>query len=64
MTLFSKASEDLYATNTNNAFTARLAKTIELGPNDRWEVAVCEFTCPAPKTGTFKEVIVIGETIA
>jgi len=37
-----------------------LAQTIELGSNDKWEVGLCEFTYPPPKTGTFMDTTIIG----
>jgi hypothetical protein len=48
VTLFSNALQTLYPENTLGAFTIELEQTIELDPNDRWEVALCEFSCPRP----------------
>jgi hypothetical protein len=62
VTLFSNASKDIYPNNTPAAFTLQVAQAIELRPSDWWEVGVCEFTCPPPKLGTFKDIMVIGET--
>jgi hypothetical protein len=61
VTLFSNASRTLNPDNTLAAFICHLARPIDLGSNDPWEVGLSEFTCPTLKTGTYQpSVIVIG----
>ena len=48
--------------NSINAFTSELAQVTDLGPDDRWEVGLCEFTCPPEKVGTIKPIEVVGNT--
>jgi hypothetical protein len=62
VTLFSNVSKDIYKSNMLSAFTNQLAQTIELHPSDKWEVGLCEFTCPPPNVGTFKTAVVVGES--
>jgi len=45
-------------------FTIQLAQRKVLGSTDNWEVGLCEFSCPPPKSGTLKSVEVVGETNA
>jgi hypothetical protein len=52
MTLVSNGSQTLYPGNTIAAFTTELARAIELNPDFRWEVALCEFSCPAASAGS------------
>ena len=64
VTLFSTASQELFPDNTFNAFTIQLAQTIDLGPNDRWEVGLCEFSNPTQNKRMIKPVLNVGETNA
>jgi len=61
VTLFSNASTSLYPANTMGAFTADLPHPIELGPNDKWEVGLCEISYPPNQIGTLKSVNVVGD---
>jgi hypothetical protein len=45
--LLSNGSQTLYPDNTVGAFTTELARPIELDPEFRWQVSLCEFSCPA-----------------
>jgi hypothetical protein len=47
VTLLSNGSQILYPDNTVGAFTTELARPIELDPEFRWQVSLCEFSCPA-----------------
>ena len=62
VTLFSNVSMKLYPDNTVGAFTVQLPEEIYLG-NCRWEVGLCEFSCP-PNVGTYRKIITISETNA
>jgi hypothetical protein len=62
VTLFSNASQKLFLDNTIAAFTVQLAQPIELGSNDRWEVGLCELTCPPTHVGSFGNVVTVGDT--
>ena len=64
ITLFSNASQKGRPKNTLAEFTIQLAQRIDLGSIDNWEVGLCEFSCPPPKSGTLKPVEVVGETNA
>ena len=64
VTLFSNSSMKAYPNNSIAAFTVQLAHEIVLSVKDAWEVAVCEFSCPPPKTGTIAAHVVIGTTNA
>ena len=64
VTLFSNASQNVYPSNTIAAFTVQLAKTIELGPSENWEVVLCELTHPPPVVGNLKQVVVVRDTNA
>jgi len=46
------------------AFTGGLPQPIELGPNDNWEVGLCEISYPPNTVGTLKSVNVVGDTTA
>ena len=46
MTLVSNSSMKAYPINSIAAFTVDLAHEIMLSGKDRWEVALCEFSCP------------------
>jgi hypothetical protein len=62
VTLLSNTSKSLYPDNTIAAFTAELARPIELGYSDNWEVGICEFSYPPNSVGTFKHTTVVGDT--
>jgi hypothetical protein len=70
VTLFSNASQKICPDNKLSAFTVQLSKTIELESTDKWEVGVCELTCPPPKTVIYiyiyiyMNTMVIGDTKA
>jgi hypothetical protein len=64
VTLFSNASHKVYPSNTDAAFTIQLAKTIELGPSEKWEVGLYEITYPPTNVGTIKPAMIIGDTNA
>ena len=63
ITLFSNVSQKARPSNTLAEFTIQLARRIDLGSIDNWEVGLCEFSCPPQKSGTLKPVEV-GETKA
>ena len=51
--------------NPNNSiatFTDEVAHEIVLSGNDRWEVALCEFSCYPPQVGTIAPHAVFGTT--
>jgi len=62
VTLLSNTSKNLYPDNTIAAFTVKLARPVELGFSDIWEVGVCEFSYPPNSVGTFKHTTVVGDT--
>jgi hypothetical protein len=62
VTLFSNVTNDIYKSNTLAAFTNQLPQAIELHLSDKWDVGLCEFTCPPPHVGTLMNVLVVGET--
>jgi len=64
VTLFSIASQSLYPTNMIGALTVELPQPIELGPNDNWEVGLCEISYPPNTLGKIKSVNVVGDTTA
>lgn len=64
VTLFSNASQTVYPSNTIAAFTIQLAKTIELGPSENWEVGLCELSHPPPTVGTITPALLVGDTNA
>jgi len=55
-------SKNLYPGNTIAAFTADLARPVELGSSDNSEVWVCEFSFPPNSVVTFKHTTVVGDT--
>ena len=63
VTLFSNASQTLYPENTLAAFTSELAQSIEFDPNDKWEVGLCEFTCPQSLAGSTEYAIIYCDLI-
>jgi hypothetical protein len=42
-----------YPANTISSFAVQLADEIDLA-GDKWEVALCEFSCPPPKVSSQK----------
>jgi hypothetical protein len=60
VTLFSNASQNVYHSNTIAAFTIQLAKTIELGPSEKWELGLCEISFPPPAVGTVRPTMLVG----
>ena len=64
VTLFSNAPQSLFPENTNCSFTVELARPIDLGPNDTWEVGLCEFTYPPKFKGTINPTMIVGDTNA
>ena len=62
ITLFSSASWEIYKQNKLSAFTVKLAQPIYLGPNEKWEVGICEISCFPPNVGNLRPVLVLGET--
>src|SRR5215510_10368326 len=62
VTLFSNGAQSVYPENTLAAFTIPLAKQIDLGSSDAWEVGITEFTYPPILEGTYTHsVTVIGD---
>ena len=64
VTLLSTAWQERFPDNKLNVFTIELALTKDLGPKDRWEVRLCEITCPPQTEGMIKPVLVVGDTNA
>ena len=64
VTLFNNASQSLFPANMKSSFTVELARPIDLGPNDTWEVGLCEFTYPPKFKGTISPIMIVGETNA
>ena len=64
VTLLSNSSQTMYPQNTLAAFTAHLAKPIDLGSTERWEVGVSEITSPAIQVGTIRAMIVLSNTLS
>jgi len=64
VTLFSNATQSIYATNTFGAFTVELPHPIELCPNHNWEVGLCEISYTPNAVGTLKPVEVVGDITA
>ena len=62
VTLLSNTSNNLYPVITIAAFTAELARPVELGSSYNWEVGVCEFSYPPNSVGTFKHTTVDGDS--
>jgi hypothetical protein len=61
-TLYSNASMTLFPDNTLAAFTVKLAKPVDLGSTDKWEVGVCEISYHPHKTGTVSSYNFVGNT--
>jgi hypothetical protein len=53
----------MYPGNAIAAFTVHLARPIELGSNDNWEVGVAEITYSPKKIGDLNTIIV-GDTVS
>jgi hypothetical protein len=62
VTVFSNASQKLYSDNTLATFTTHKAQPISLDPTERWEVGVCELSCPPPQVGSFRPALLVGDT--
>ena len=62
MTLLSNTSKNLYPDNTIAPFTDELARVVELGFSDNWEMGVFDFSYPPNSVGTFKHKTVGGDT--
>ena len=62
--LFSNASQSLFPENTKSSFTIELAQPIDLGPNNKWEVGLCEFTYSPKFRGTVSPIMIIEHTNA
>ena len=62
VTLFSSSSRKIYRKNKLSAFTVKLARRIDLGSSENWEVGTCELSCPPPNLGTIRPLHVVGET--
>ena len=62
VTLFGNASTILHQDNTIATFTAELARTIELGSNEKSKVGVYEFAYPPKQMGALKASTVVGDT--
>jgi len=58
ITLFSNASRKIDKDNTLAAFTVKLAQPIDLGADQKWEVGLCEITCPPPTSVALKPVLI------
>jgi len=58
LTLFSNSSSKIYKDNTLSASKIKL----ELNYADKWEVGICEVTCPPPLVGTGVPLITVGNT--
>ena len=54
---------NVYPKYTITAFTVQLAHELGSG-TDRWEVGICELSCPPPYEGTLKTNLVVGEAHA
>jgi hypothetical protein len=52
-----------YPENTLGAFTIELIQSIEFDPNDKWDVGLCEFTCPQHLAGSYENAIIYCELI-
>jgi hypothetical protein len=59
--LFSNSSNAIYKDNKLSAFTIKLAQPI-VKLCRKWEVGICEVTCPPPLVGTGVPMNTIGNT--
>jgi hypothetical protein len=59
VTPLSNASQKLYPSDTLSSFKFHLAQPVDLGSTGRWEVGVCEVSCPV-NVGTYASVQVIS----
>jgi len=59
ITLFSNSSSKIYD-NTLSNFTIKLAQPIDLNYAVKWEVGICELSCPPPLVGTGLPMTTIG----
>ena len=62
VTLFSNASQSLYPNYTIGAFTVELSRPIKLGPNDKWEVGLCDISYPPKTLGPLRSIEFVGDT--
>ena len=62
VTLLINTSKSLFPDNTKATLTAELARHVELGYSDNWEVGTCEFSYPPNSVGTLKYTTVVGDT--
>ena len=53
----------VYPKNKIAAFTVQLAHQIDFG-RDRWEVELCEISCPPPDVGALNPKVVVGDAHA
>jgi hypothetical protein len=60
-TLFGNASQKTYPEIT--LFTVQLAKLIDLGSTDRWEVVLCEFSCSPFYVGFMTNALIYCDLI-
>jgi hypothetical protein len=54
----------MYQCNTIAAFTVHLARPIDLGSNDKWEVGVTEITYSPKNVGTFQHYMIVGDRVS
>ena len=64
MTLFSTTSKHIYPDNTLYDFVVELAQKNELDNKDRWEIGLCEYACPPPKSGAHQAFVIAGQSSA
>ena len=50
-----------YPNNGIAAITVQLVHEIDMG-TDRWDVALCKFSCSAPNVNTLRPNLVVGDT--
>ena len=62
VTLFSNSSKKIYNGNTFSAFTIKLAQPIDLNYAEKWEVSICDVTCPPNLVGTGVPMTTAGNT--
>ena len=57
VTLFSNASNEIYALNSQTSFTNRLAHSIDLGSSSDWEVGLSEITYKPPQRSIILDAV-------
>ena len=62
VTLITNASQSLYPNNTVSAFTVELPRPIELGPEDKWDVGLCEISYQPNTIVTLNSVEIVDDT--